>query len=303
MKKKVKISTIILIVLCFVGLSVLLYPTIADFYNKNFTTRAITNYAESVQKLDEEDYQEIWQQALAYNEALYRQSRSLDYDKELLDKYDECLNVAGDGVMGYVEIPKINVSLPIFHTVENDVLAAAAGHIPWTSLPTGGLGVHTVISGHRGLASAKLFSELDLLNEGDIFTITVLNETLTYEIDQIRVVTPDDTSELMIDKDKDYCTLLTCTPYGINTHRMLVRGQRVENLIAEGRAVSEAVIIDNVIVASFIAMPILFILFLYVLFKKPPEKKKGKPIIPTDDTDSGNGPDNNTGNNKRRIKL
>lgn len=301
MKKKSKISTIILIVLCFVGLSVLLYPSISDYYNKNFTIRAINYYAESVQKLDEEDYQEIWKQAKAYNEALLRKSRSIDYDKSILDKYDECLNVSGDGVMGYIEIPKINVLLPIYHTVDDAVLLMAAGHIPWTSLPIGGLGTHTVISGHRGLASAKLFSQLDVLDEGDIFTVSVLNETLTYEIDQIRVVTPDDTSELRIEKDKDYCTLLTCTPYGINTHRMLVRGHRVENLVAEGRAVSEAVIIDNLIVASFIAFPILFILFLYVLFKKPPEKKK-PPVIPTGEKNNDN-PDDNTKSNKRRIRL
>lgn len=271
---KLKRTTKILIIGCIVGLSLLLYPTISNYWNSKHATRAIATYVTSMENLDENQYKEAWQSAVDYNAALLERTNEFILTDELRARYDSLLNVSGNGAMGYIEIKKLDVSLPIYHGTSENVLQVAVGHLDWSSLPTGGTGTHCVMSGHRGLPSAKLFTDLDKLREGDTFDLVILDQSLTYEVDQIRVVEPQDVSNLVIDREKDYCTLVTCTPYGINTHRLLVRGHRTESVIGEARVVSEAVVIDELIVASFLACPILFLLFMAVMLKKPEKTKK-----------------------------
>ncbi len=273
---KLKKATKILIIICVIGLSLLLYPSFSNYWNSTRSTSAINSYSEYVNEIDEENYRKLWADAVAYNEALAASDSSFVLPPELEEQYSKLLDLTGIGVMGYIEIPSIDVSLPVYHGTEDNVLQIAVGHLDWSSLPTGGLNTHCVLSGHRGLPSAKLFTDLDALREGDIFVLTVLKETLTYEVDQIRTVEPDDLSDLRIDPDKDYCTLVTCTPYGVNTHRLLVRGHRVENLAGEVRVVSEAVIIEPLVVAPIVAFPFLFTLLMMVMLKKP-EKKPETP--------------------------
>lgn len=223
-------STLLLLVILLAGLGLLGYPTFADWWNRFHQARAITNYAEQVSQIDDADYEQMLRDAREYNEKLLKNGDSrFNMTEEKREEYNSILDVTGTGIMGYCEIPKINVSLPIYHGTEEEHLQVAIGHIEGSSLPVGGVGTHCVISAHRGLPSAKLFTDLDKLQEGDIAQITVLDETLTYEIDQIRIVMPNELEDLAIDPKKDYLTLVTCTPYGINSHRMLVRGHRIEN--------------------------------------------------------------------------
>ena len=267
---KLKKSTIILFVACILGLSLLLYPTISDYWNSKHATQAIVTYVEALEEIDDTDYQAIWESAIEYNKLLLERDNEFSLTPELRERYFKEMNVTEDGLMGYVEISKLGVSLPLYHGTTEDVLQRAIGHIEWSSLPTGGESTHCVVSGHRGLPSAKLLTDLDKLREGDLFTLTILGEVLTYEVDQIRTVEPADASELLIREGKDYCTLVTCTPYGINTHRLLVRGHRIETLTKENvYVVSEAVVIDPLIVAPIVAFPFLFILLMIVLFKRP----------------------------------
>ena len=223
-------TTILLVLILLTGVSLLLYPTVSDYWNSFHQSRAIASYVEAVAEIDNTDYEKMWQEAVAYNEKLKDNSgRWMPTDEEL-EEYERLLNVSDTGIMGYIEIPKIKVSLPIYHGTDEAILQIAIGHIPGSSLPVGGKGTHCVVSGHRGLPSAKLFTDLDQLEEGDLFMMRILDETLTYEVDQVRIVEPEELSDLEIDEDKDLCTLVTCTPYGINSHRFLVRGHRVENL-------------------------------------------------------------------------
>lgn len=227
MKKK-DFSTIALIIVFFVGVSVLLYPTVSDYWNSLHQSQAIATYADSVENMDEQDYEKLWDAAVSYNQKLFQSGHGLGLKDEEKEEYNELLDVSGTGIMSYIEIPKIKCSLPIYHGTDEGVLQIAVGHIEGSSLPVGGLNTHCVLSGHRGLPSAKLFSNLDKLEEGDIFMIRTLDQTLTYEVDQIRIVLPDEVEDLKIEEGKDLCTLVTCTPYGINTHRLLVRGHRVK---------------------------------------------------------------------------
>lgn len=261
MKKK-NWSNIILIVVFFVGLSVLLYPTVSDYWNSLHQSRAIAAYSDAVEEMDTSDYERMWAEADAYNEKLYESGHGLGLKKKEKKEYNKLLNVSGTGIMSYIEIPKIKCSLPIYHGTDEGVLQIAIGHIEGSSLPVGGVNTHCVLSGHRGLPSAKLFSNLDKLEEGDIFMIRTLDQTLTYEVDQIRIVLPDEVDDLKIEEGKDLCTLVTCTPYGINTHRLLVRGHRVANREeAEAvRVTADAMQVDNRIVAACIAVPVLLIL-------------------------------------------
>lgn len=261
MKKK-NWSNIILIVVFFVGLSVLLYPTVSDYWNSLHQSRAIAAYSDAVEEMDTSDYERMWAEADAYNEKLYESGHGLGLKKKEKKEYNNLLNVSGTGIMSYIEIPKIKCSLPIYHGTDEGVLQIAIGHIEGSSLPVGGVNTHCVLSGHRGLPSAKLFSNLDKLEEGDIFMIRTLDQTLTYEVDQIRIVLPDEVDDLKIEEGKDLCTLVTCTPYGINTHRLLVRGHRVANREeAEAvRVTADAMQVDNRIVAACIAVPVLLIL-------------------------------------------
>lgn len=263
---KKNISTIILVLIFFVGLSLLLYPTISDYWNSFHQSRAIATYAEAVAELDDEDYEKMWQEAEAYNQKLSNQPNRWNLTEEEEEEYNRILDIGGTGIMGYIEIPEIKVSLPIYHGTDEGVLQIAVGHIPGSSLPVGGIGTHSVVSGHRGLPSAKLFTNLDELDEGDVFMIRVLDETLTYEVDKISIVEPDDLTGLEIDPELDLCTLVTCTPYGVNSHRLLVRGHRIPNLEDDSiRVTADAMQVDRLIVASAIAVPILLILIIWVL--------------------------------------
>ena len=227
------LTTIILILLLLTGLSFLLYPTVSDWWNSLHQSRAIAGYTEAVAGLDGESYDTWWTGAREYNEGLPHEKDRYRMTEGEKEEYQAQLNVAGNGIMGYIEIPRIKCSLPIYHGTDEAVLQIAVGHIQGTSLPVGGEGSHCVLSGHRGLPSAKLFTDLDQMGEGDLFMLHVLDETLAYEVDQITVVLPEEVNDLELVEGEDYCTLVTCTPYGINTHRLLVRGSRTENLPEE----------------------------------------------------------------------
>lgn len=279
-KRSRKIITLVLLAVFFIGLSVLLYPSISNFWNQKTQSKAVANYDKLMEKLKPEDFTKLFEQADKYNKELADLPFPLTQYKEL-DGYKETLNVDGTGMFGYISIDKIQVELPIYHSTDSSVLDVACGHLEGTSLPVGGKGTHCVLSAHRGLPTAKLFTNLDKLENGDTFRITVLDRVLTYEVDQIRIVTPREVKDLMIEDDKDYCTLLTCTPYGINSHRLLVRGHRVENRSDRNvSVVSEAYVIDRFIVTPIVALPILLVLILYVCFK--PAKKK-LPIMEGED--------------------
>ena len=230
MKKKTAQSYIPLLVFL-IGLSLLLYPTISDRWNAMHQSRAIVSYAHVVDNLDTEQSRTLWQDAVNFNAGVLARSNQYVLSDEELARYETLLNIDGNGIMGYVEIPSINCKLPIYHGTEEKTLQVGVGHIEWSSLPVGGESTHAVLSGHRGLPSARLFTDLNKLAEGDHFLLYVLSETLTYEVDQIRIVEPEDISDLQIQEGMDFCTLVTCTPYGINTHRLLIRGHRIENEI------------------------------------------------------------------------
>lgn len=272
------LSTIILIIIFLIGLSLLLYPTVSDYWNSFHQSRAILNYMEQVSKLDEDEYEQLWAAAAEYNQVLFRSGIHYEMTEEQLEEYESLLNISGDGVMGYVEIPVIDCRLPVYHGTGADVLQVAAGHLEWTSLPVGGENTHCVISGHRGLPSARLFTDLDQLQEGDIFYLHVLNETLAYEVDQIMTILPDELEELKITPGADYCTLFTCTPYGINSHRLLVRGHRVE-FSATGKTEETRVVpvgetgFDIRIVPLVFAAFLLILLLIFLLFGRRRKKK------------------------------
>lgn len=265
--KKGAFSTIILILVFLAGLSLLLYPTVSDYWNSLHQSRAITEYAEQVAELDNDVYEQLWADAHSYNQALLDKADRYEMTDEEREEYESLLNVSGNGIIGYIEISKIGCSLPIYHGTDEAVLQIAVGHIEGSSLPVGGESTHTVLSGHRGLPSAKLFTDLDKLVEGDTFVLRILDETLTYEVDQILIVEPYEMNALEIEEGKDYCTLVTCTPYGINTHRLLVRGHRIDNLEEAKtiRVTADAMQIEPVIVAPLVAVPMLLLLLIGLL--------------------------------------
>lgn len=277
MKKKSNFTTILLIIILFVGLSLLLYPTVSDYWNSFHQSRAIASYSEQVASLNEDQYEELWAAAEKYNASLIERNNVYVLNDAQKEEYEKLLNVSGTGVMGYVEIPSINCTLPIYHGTEEAVLQIAIGHLEWTSLPVGGKSTHCVLSGHRGLPSAKLFSNLDKLVEGDTFMLRVLDEVLTYEVDQILIVEPQEIEALYIEEGKDYCTLVTCTPYGINTHRLLVRGHRIDNIeeAVTVRVTADAVQIEPMIVAPIVAIPMLLVLLIVLLLPKKPKHRFG----------------------------
>ena len=268
------LSTIVLLFILLIGLSLLLYPTVSDYWNSFHQTKAITTYAENVAALDNASYDAIWDAARQYNRNLLNRSNSFRLSEEQKAEYESLLDISGQGVMGYIEIPKIDVSLPIYHGTEDPVLQVAVGHLEWTSLPVGGESTHCVLSGHRGLPSAKLFTNLDQLEVGDTFTITVLDRVLTYEVDQISIVLPTETDNLKVVDGKDYVTLMTCTPYGINSHRLLVRGRRIEtpDKLKHIRVTADAIKIEPIITAPIMALPLLLVLLLWLLFSNRKRK-------------------------------
>ena len=282
-KKADNFINIILVLVLFVGLSLLLYPTVSDYWNSFHQTRAITTSAEEVADLNEEEYERLWNVAQDYNRALAQRGTHFVLTDEQIEEYEQMLDVSGLGVMGYIEIPEIRCSLPIYHGTDEAVLQIAIGHLEWSSLPVGGENSHCVLSGHRGLPSAKLFTNLDQIKEGDIFMLRVLDEVLTYEVDQIRIVEPQEVDDLQIENGKDYCTLVTCTPYGINTHRLLVRGHRIENIEDSDsiHVTADAIQIEPLLVAPIVAIPILLILLILLLIPKQPKKKQGGDINET----------------------
>ena len=259
---KKKLSSLLLAAAFLAGLTLMLYPTVSDWWNSFHQSQAIASYAEATAGLSEEEYNRFLQEAQAYNAALLEKSNPLVPTDEELEEYNNILNVSGNGIMSYIEIPKIGCDLPIYHSVDEAVLQIAVGHIVGTSLPVGGPSTHCVLSGHRGLPSAKLFTNLDQMAVGDVFMLQTLDDTLTYEVDQIHIVEPQEVDGLSIIPGGDYCTLVTCTPYGINSHRLLVRGHRIENLASASsvRITSEAMQIDPILVAPVAAAPMLLVL-------------------------------------------
>ena len=268
-------STILPILILLIGLSLMLYPSFADWWNSFHSSRAIASYEEQVANIDDAQYEELWDAARDYNQSLLHRPNDFILSDEQQEIYKSLLDIGGNGIMGYIEIPMIDVMLPIYHGTKESVLQIAVGHLDWTSLPVGGAGSHCVLSGHRGLPSARLFTDLDKLKVGDVFMLHVLNEILTYEIDQILIVEPQDTDPLLIEPGKDLCTLITCTPYGINSHRMLVRGHRIESQEEpkDIRITADAVRIEPLMVAPIVAVPILLVLLIILLL---PKQKKGK---------------------------
>lgn len=279
-RKGPSISTIVLVIILLAGVGILLYPSVSDWWNSMHATRAIAGYVTAVEDLSGQEKEAMLNAAEEYNSRLLSGVNFTLTDEQRAE-YDSLLDVTGTGIMGYVQISSIGVNLPIYHSVDEAVLQIAVGHIPGSSLPVGGERTHCVLSGHRGLPSAKLFSDLDQMAEGDTFTLNVMDQTITYMVDQIRIVLPEETDDLAIRDGKDYCTLVTCTPYGINTHRMLVRGRRIDNLGGEVVVVAEAVRIPNYVVIPAIGIPILFcvllVMLLYYRIREP--RKSSREIL------------------------
>ena len=257
---------IFLVLLLVIGVCGLLYPAVSQYWNSKTQTRAVGNYQDILNSLKKEDFTSYFQEAEDYNGALYSlKSPLLDYRQ--LTEYHNILNINGNGIMGYVSIPKLGVELPLYHGVSAEVLNIACGHLEGTSLPIGGENTHCVLSAHRGLPHAKLFTELDKMEPGDTFQLTVLDRTLTYQVDRITVVRPDETNDIRIMPGEDLCTLLTCTPYGVNSHRLLVRGTRIENAAPVLYVTSNAYRIDSLVATPVVAAPILLILFIVLMVK------------------------------------
>lgn len=274
---KKKLSNFILVLIFLTGVSLLVYPTFSDWWNSMHQSRAIAAYVDQVNTLDDAQYETMLEQADAYNQTLIGKEDRYNLSDSELETYNSLLDVTGTGIMGYVVIPKINVRLPIYHGTDPAVLEIAIGHIAGSSLPVGGESTHCVLSGHRGLPSAKLFTDIDQLKEGDQFMLEVLGDTLTYEVDQIKVVLPDELDDIEIEEGKDLCTLVTCTPYGVNTHRLLVRGHRVETVQQNHvRVVSDAVQIEPVKVAIASGIPLLVIIMLLRMIFAGKKHKKGE---------------------------
>lgn len=287
---KKKLPTILLLVAFLVGLTLMLYPTVSNFWNSRHATQAIASYSEQTAKLDDTEYEKILGAAREYNAAL---SGDITLTPEQSTQYEQLLDIGGTGIMGYIEVASLGISLPIYHGTSEAVLQVGIGHLDWTSLPVGGESTHCVLSGHRGLPSAKLLSDIDQMVVGDRFVIRVLKEKLTYEVDQIRIVLPHETEELKIAPGQDYCTLVTCTPYGINSHRLLVRGHRVESEKdqLDVHVVANSTQVQPYLVAVVVAVPMLLVTLL-ILLRRPSRsdrnnrrkrRKKRKPKANPDD--------------------
>ena len=262
--KEQKVNIILCLVIL-IGIGLLSYPTVSDWWNSFHQTRAVASYAAAVSQMKTEDYDRLFAEADDYNRKLAGTGMKWSMTDEEIREYNSVLDISDNGIMGYIDIPRIRQTLPIYHGTDDAVLQFAIGHLAGTSLPVGGDSTHCVVSGHRGLPSARLFTDLDRLIVGDIWTMTVLNRTVTYEVDQIRIVEPEDLSELQIVQGSDYCTLLTCTPYGINTHRLLVRGHRIPNLDGDANVTADAMQVDQTLVAMVVAVIILLILVIILL--------------------------------------
>lgn len=275
-KKRNVISTAILVVLLLVGLSVMLYPTVSDWWNSRVQTRAIATYNQSVEQMDTGDKERLLMEAHSYNATLSQLTAPFT-NWEDAGNYDKILDISGTGIMGYISIPKIQVELPIYHGTSAEVLNVAVGHLQGSSFPVGGENTHAVISAHRGLPSAKLFSDLDQLVEGDTFTVTILDEVLTYEVEKIFIVKPDELDKLAIIPGGDYVTLMTCTPYGVNSHRLLVRAHRVDTVYPHNvKVAADAVQLDSMSVVPFIAAPLFVGLLVFWIVSSRQQKTRSR---------------------------
>lgn len=270
-----RLTTVILLLVLLTGLSLLLYPTVSDYWNSFHQSRAIASYTAQVEEMDPADYEAMWNAAAEYNQRLLADTgdryRMTEAEEE---EYESLLDVTGTGVMGYVEIPKLKTSLPIYHGTDAAVLQIAIGHLAGSSLPVGGEGTHCVLTGHRGLPSAKLFTNLDEMVEGDTFSLHVLDQTLTYEVDQIRVVEPQELDDLEIEEGQDYCTLVTCTPYGVNSHMLLVRGHRIADQ-QNSSVPADAVQIDRFLVSPVVAAVLIGLVLIIILIRRVLRRRKG----------------------------
>ncbi len=287
-KRGRRLTTILLLAMLLIGLGLLIYPTFSEYWNSFHQSRAIISYAEKVANLDKEKYEQIWNAALEYNRRLTEKSNHWAMEDEDKLEYDAQLNVDGTGNMGYISIPKANINLPLYHGTNESVLQTSVGHIEGSSLPVGSVhgaeedfdqvefASHSVLSGHRGLPSARLFSDLDMMEVGDYFYLTILDQTLTYVVDEINIVEPNDSSKIEIVPGMDLVTLVTCTPYGINTHRLLVRGRRIENekTRLNVRVTADALRIEAIYIAPFIAAPVLLLLVFWVLIITGGKKRR-----------------------------
>ncbi|MCD7777399.1 MAG: class C sortase [Clostridiales bacterium] len=268
-------STIVLVLIFLFGISLLLYPTVSNYWNSFHMSRVIEDYEKALDNLDSETYRKILNSAKEYNDLLAKTQSQITLPDNKLEEYNNQLSVAGSTIMGYIEIPEINVDLPIYHGTSDSALRYGTGHLNGTSLPIGGESSHCVICGHRGLASARLFTDLDRLTIGDEFTLYILDDTYTYEVCDIYIVEPNDVSKLLIEDGEDYCTLYTCTPYGINTQRLLIRGRNISSYASHIRVSSEAYKIDSYIAAPIFAIPLLFILLIWLIISTGKNKKGG----------------------------
>ncbi|MBQ9027922.1 MAG: class C sortase [Lachnospiraceae bacterium] len=273
-----RLFTLLLVAAMILGIALLAYPSFSDYWNSFHQSRAVMTYAEHVSDMNTEEYDRLLAEARAYNERFVKNGLNWHMTEEERAEYNKVLDVDGTGVMGYITIQKINCQLPIYHGTEESVLQTSIGHLEGSSLPAGGESTHCLLSGHRGLPSARLFTDLDRLREGDTFTLTVLNNTLTYEVDHIWIVEPSDLSHLAIEKGKDYCTLITCTPYGVNTHRLLVRGHRTKNADGNAMIVADAIQIRPVFIAPFLAIPILALLLVYLLISTSANRRRKRDL-------------------------
>lgn len=269
------ISTIILCITFITGLSLLLYPTVSNYWNAQHQTQAVVDYTERIERMDDSEKLAEIDRAVSYNSGLVDNGRRFSPNKKEKEFYNSVLSVDDNGMMGYITIPELRLKLAIYHGVDESVLQVGIGHIEGSSLPVGGESTHCVLSGHRGLPSAKLFTDIDKLELGDVFMLHVYDEVLTYEVDQILIVEPEDYSALAIEEGKDYCTLVTCTPYGINTHRLLIRGHRIENMTIDGtRGTSDAIKVNKYLVIAGLSLLLLFVYYLFVLIVRLYKKKR-----------------------------
>lgn len=277
-KKRFSLSTLIAVLLVTAGAALIAYPTFSDWWNSYHQSRAIASYVTAVEEADPKVIEKLFNDARAYNDTLLTNGNRFNMTEDERKEYMKVLDLTGTGIMGYIQISSLGVNLPIYHGTEEKYLQVAIGHIEGSSVPVGGMSTHAAVSGHRGLPRAKLFTDLDKMVEGDTFTITVLNKTMTYEVDQIRIVNPDDMSDLAIEWGGEYVTLITCTPYGINTHRLLVRGHRIENITGMVAIPPEGVLIPSYVAVPAVALPMLFVylvgVLLYYRIKRPSFNKE-----------------------------
>ena len=262
-----KKNTFILLFVLLIGLSLLLYPSVSNYWNSLHQSKLIASYVEAVNKINPEESQRLIDAAQAYNQRISRHPMVAITDEERVE-YQQHLNISGDGIMGYIRIPSIDCTLPIYHGTEKSVLQVAVGHLEGSSLPVGGAGSHCVLSGHRGLPNSRLFTNLDQMVIGDTFSLVVLDRELFYEVDQILIVDPEDVNELTFEAGEDFCTLVTCTPYGVNSHRLLVRGHRVENATESTLHISaDGTRIDDLLVAAVASIPVILALLIYLIIR------------------------------------